>query len=124
MIRFLADADLRYGVVKALRRKEPAIDFASADDAGLAGVPDPEVLEIAAQQGRILVSHDRRTMADHFRARLAAGKSSPGVFLVPQSLPIGQVVEALMMVWAASEPADWEDQLRYLPSMTRHFFSR
>ena len=124
MIRFQADADLRRGFVKALRLREPSIDFASAADSDLEGIPDPEVLEIAAQQGRILVTHDRRTMVDHFRNRLAEGKSSPGVFLVTQSVRIGQIVEAIVMVWAASEPVEWENQLRYLPSMSRHFFPR
>ncbi|MBL8228445.1 MAG: DUF5615 family PIN-like protein [Bryobacterales bacterium] len=124
MIRFQADADLRHSFVSAVRRREPSIDFASAADGNLEGVPDPEVLEITAQQGRILVTHDRRTMVDHFRTRLAEGKSSPGVFLVTQSAQTGQVVEAIMMVWAASEPVEWENQLRYLPSMSRHFFPR
>jgi hypothetical protein len=63
-------------------------------------------------------------MVDHFRNRRAEGKSSPGVFLVTQSARIGQIVEAIVMVWAASEPVEWENQLRYLPSMSRHFFPR
>ena len=124
LIRFQGDADLRYGFVKALRLREPTIDFASAADTDLDGLPDPEVLEIAAQQDRILVSHDRRTMVDHFRTRLAEGKSSPVVFLVPQSASIGQIVEVIVLVWVASEPVDWANQMRYLPSMSRHFFPR
>ncbi|MBY0503011.1 MAG: DUF5615 family PIN-like protein [Bryobacteraceae bacterium] len=115
---------LRHRLVKALRLREPAIDFASAVDSDLEGVPDPEVLELAAQQGRIPVTHDRRTMVDHFRSRLAEGKASPGVFLVTQSARIGEVVDALVMVWAASEAGEWENQLRYLPSMSRHSFTR
>lgn len=70
------------------------------------------------------MTHDRRTMVEHFRTRLAEGKSSPGVFLVAQSARIGQIVEAIVMVWAASEPVEWKNELRYLPSMSRHFFSR
>ena len=46
MIRFQADADVHNGIVLAVRRREPAIDFASADDSVLDGVPDPEVLEM------------------------------------------------------------------------------
>jgi hypothetical protein len=124
LIRFQADADLRNGIVKAVRLREPSIDFASAADSQLHGVADPEVLEIAANDSRILITHDRRTMIDHFRARLAEGKSSPGVFLVTQSESTGQIVEAIVMVWAASEPQDWENQVRYLPSMSRHYFAR
>ena len=81
-IRFQADNDLKFGIVKAVRRSEPAIDFASAQEAGLQGVSDPDLLDRAANEGRVLVSHDRRTMLDYFRAHLAAGKTSPGILVV------------------------------------------
>ena len=124
MIRLQADADIHHRIVVAVRRREPAIDFASAADSELEGVPDPDVLEIAASQGRILVTHDRRTMLDHFRSRLEEGKSSPGLFLVSQFAPLGPVVEALVLVWAASDSAEWQNQVRYLPSLSRHVFPR
>ena len=114
MIRFQADADLRQRIVDAVRLREPSIDFASAADSKLEGIPDPQILEIAASESRILITHDRRTTAEHFRARLEEGKSSPGVFLVSQYARIGEVVEAIVTVWAASEMWEWENQLRYL----------
>lgn len=124
MIRFQADADIDHRIVVAVRRREPAIDFASAVDSKLEGVPDPDVLEVAARQGRILITPDRRTMVEHFRSRLEEGKSSPGVFLVSQFTPLGPVVETLVMVWASSEPAEWQNQVRHLPSLSRHVFPR
>ena len=66
-IRFQADADLNFDIVRAVRQQEPAIDFASAADSGLRGIKDPEILEQAAVADRVLVSHDRRTMLSHFR---------------------------------------------------------
>ena len=65
-IRFQADADLNQIVVKATLRLEPSIDFQTAQAAGLIGLRDPDVLRLAAEQGRILVSHDRKTMPTHF----------------------------------------------------------
>ena len=124
MIRFQADADLDFDIVLAVRRRERTLDFASAADSGLAGLGDPEVLRIAAEQGRILVTHDRRTMPGYLRHRLEVGKSSPGVFIVSQFEPIGPVVEVLMMVWSASDPADWHNQIRHLPSLSPHLFGR
>jgi hypothetical protein len=124
LIRFQADADLRHSIVTAVRRLEPAISFASAVDSGITGLADPEILEFAAGEGRILVSHDRRTIIHHFRNHLAARKSSPGVFLVPQSAPLGPIAEVLVVVWAVSEAEEWRDQLRHLPSLSRHVFSR
>ena len=76
-IRFQADNDLKFAIVKAVRRREPAIDFASAHEAGPEGVGDPELLERAAVANRVLVSHDRRTMLNHFRDRLAVGEARP-----------------------------------------------
>ena len=60
MIRFLADADLNHAIVKGCRRQEPAMDFLSANEANLEGIPDADVLAIAAEQDRILVTHDRQ----------------------------------------------------------------
>lgn len=123
-IRFQADNDLKFGIVKAVRQREPTIDFVSAQEAGLDGVGDPELLDRAAGEGRVLVSHDRRTMIGHFRAHMAAGKSASGLLIVSQGAVIGDVVEALVYVWALSNPADLRDQAYYLPSLSRHFFTR
>jgi len=61
-IRFQADNDLDQRIVVGTRRLDPAIDFQSAPALGLhLGVPDEQVLALAAHQGRILVTHDRKT---------------------------------------------------------------
>ena len=54
-------------------------------DVGLLGKSDPMVLEWAAREMRVLLTHDVRTMRYHAYARLAAGLSMPGVFVVPLS---------------------------------------
>ena len=59
-IRFLADADLNKAIVTGVLRREPTVDFLTAQAAGLRGLKDPEVLALAAKLGRILVSHDAR----------------------------------------------------------------
>ena len=65
-IRFQADADLNAEIVAGVLRREPGIDFQTADEVRLRGLLDPEVLALAAQENRILVTHDRRTMPRHF----------------------------------------------------------
>ena len=103
-IRFQADADLRYTIVKAVRQREPSIDFASAFESRLEGVSDSEILDRAASEGRILVTHDPRTMLAYFRTRLEAGRLSPGLFVVSQGASLGPVVSAIVLAWLASEP--------------------
>ncbi|MCC6362643.1 MAG: DUF5615 family PIN-like protein [Bryobacterales bacterium] len=114
-MRFLADADFNNAIVRGCRPREPAIDFLSANDANLAGVPDPGVLAIAAGQERILISHDFRTMPHHFAGFLQAHGSSPGLILVPQHLSIGEAVEDLLLIWGASEAGEWKNQFEILP---------
>ncbi len=61
-VRFLADADLNKAIVTGVLRREPSVDFLTADAAGLRGMKDPEVLALAAEHQRVLVSHDVGTM--------------------------------------------------------------
>jgi hypothetical protein len=70
---------------------------------------------LAAQQQRVLVSHDVGTMPAHFRTFRNAGKRSTGVFLVPQSLDVGTAIDELLLIWLASEASDWENRLEWLP---------
>ncbi len=113
--RFLADADLHLDVVTGVLRREPAIDFQSASEVLAEGMQDPEVLALAAQEERILVSHDVSTMPGHFQRFLATGGESPGVFLIPQSLPIAMAIDELVLIWVASEASEWRNRTAWLP---------
>jgi predicted nuclease of predicted toxin-antitoxin system len=112
--RFLADADFNNKIVLGLRRREPLIDFVSARDAGVPGATDPEVLAIAARAGRVLVSHDRKTMPGHF-FRFRQSESSPGLIVVSQELDIGPAIEDLLLIWTATEAEEWIDRIGFVP---------
>ena len=113
-LRFQADADLNQRIVAGVRRLEPAIDLQTAGHAMLEGKADPEVLACSADQGRALVTHDQKTMPHHFAAFIA-GRSSPGVIIIPQDMPIGQAVQELYLAWTASEAEEWVNGIRRLP---------
>ena len=81
-VRFQADADLDGRILRGLRRVAPEIDIRAAADARLAGAPDIQVLRRAFEQGRVLVSQDRRTMPVHFRQYMSAGAKSSGLLLL------------------------------------------
>jgi predicted nuclease of predicted toxin-antitoxin system len=115
MVRFLADASLRHAIVSGCIRREPAVDFLSAHVAKLHGIPDIEVLAIAAEHDRILVTHDFQTMPRHFGEFIEARGSSPGVFLVKQRAPLADVIEALMLIWAASDAREWRNRILVIP---------
>lgn len=115
VIRFLADEDFRRPIVIGLRRLQQALDIQTAAEVGILGLPDRSVLAHAARDGRILLSHDINTMPVHFDVFLADGLQSPGLLLIAQTLPIGQAIEVLVLVWEASRLSEWRNRRVYLP---------
>jgi hypothetical protein len=115
-IRFQADNDLKRIIVDATLRREPRIDFQTAQAARLEDLDDEAVLRLAASQSRILVSHDKRTMPRALASFIASGGTSPGVLLViPQNPRIRDVVEALILIWADERPDDWRNLIAKIP---------
>jgi predicted nuclease of predicted toxin-antitoxin system len=113
-VRFQADADLNEIIVGILQRRAPEIDFSTAAGAGLEGLSDPEVLAIAAADGRVLVSHDQTTMPTHFGEFITA-QESPGVLIIPQHLSLTAAADELLMIWAASDADEWLNRICHLP---------
>jgi hypothetical protein len=81
---------------------------------GIIDLLDPAVLLRSAALDRIVISHDRKTMPAHF-ARFLIDRSSPGLIIVPQDLDIGDTIDALLLIWAATEAEEWRDKVGYLP---------
>ena len=113
-IRFQADADLNHTILLAALRREPALDFQTTAAGGLVGLKDLDVLAKAAREGRLLVTHDQRTMPGHF-AEFIAEHASAGLLVVRQTLPIAAVVEGLLLIHAATEAEEWTNRLAFLP---------
>ena len=114
-VRFLADADLNKAIASGLVRREPSIDFLTAQAAGLRRMTDREVLALAASQNRVLVSHDVNTMPGHFRTFVDSGQHSAGVFLLPQSQEVAKAIEELLLIWLVSDALEWQNRLVWLP---------
>jgi predicted nuclease of predicted toxin-antitoxin system len=113
--RFLADHDLNEHVIDGARRREPALELIRAREVGLADRPDAEVLEYAAAQGLIVVSHDVNTMPAAAFARLATGHPMAGLLMAHQADPVGLIISNLILIWSASEAEEWNGQVRFLP---------
>jgi hypothetical protein len=114
-VRFLADENLRVGIIQGLRSREPAIDILDVKTSGLRGTDDPTLLQIAAEQNRILLTYDRNTMTRHIEERRAAGKPVPGVFILPdRASAIGEIIDWLLVVWTASDAEEWRDQILFV----------
>jgi predicted nuclease of predicted toxin-antitoxin system len=115
MLRLLIDEDVHGDIVAGLRRRQPTLDMVRVQDVGLRQTPDPVILEWAAQQGRVVVSVDKNTLAADAWDRVARGLPMPGVAILRTLLSIGQAIDELELVALAGNPEDFRDQVHYLP---------
>lgn len=102
MLRLATGEDFDGNIVRGLRGRVPGLDLLGAQDSGLLGAPDPAMLEWAAREGRVLLTHDFDTLIGHAWERVRAGLPMPGVVAVRQGMPVGQAIEELELFAAAS----------------------
>jgi hypothetical protein len=84
-------------------------------DVGLAGVDDPDILAWAAQENRILLTHDVETITKFAYERMVTGFPMAGVFEIRQTVPIGAAIEEILLIAEYSEQSEWAGQVHYLP---------
>ncbi len=115
MLRLLADENFNSDIVRALLLRQPDLDIVRVQDVGLAGVDDPDVLNWAAINDRIILTHDRATLPDYAYERLAAGEKMPGVFILNDRFPVGDATREILLIIAICEQPVWRDRVVYLP---------
>src|SRR5215211_5707626 len=98
MLLLVSDENFNNDIVRGLLRRKPDLDIVRVQDVGLRGEEDPVILEWAAQEGRVLLTHDAATMTYFAYERVRVGKPMPGVIEVADDLPIGKVVEDILLL--------------------------
>lgn len=114
-LKFLADHNFNERIVQGVRLANPAIDIITAREIGMERAPDPEVLEQAARNDRLVLSHDTGTMRRDAYSRVASGLPMPGLFLVRQTQPIGPVIAEILLLADSSVEDEWKNRVEYLP---------
>jgi hypothetical protein len=115
VLRLAADENFNNDIVRGLIRRKPDVDLVRVQDVDLSGADDPAILEWAARQGRVVVTHDVSTLSTHAYERVSAGQRMPGVFEVPTDLSIARAIDDLLLIAECSLEDEWEGQVRYLP---------
>ena len=115
MLRLLADENFNNDIVRGLIRRKHDLDIIRVQDVGLSGADDKTVLESAARENRVLLTHDVTTITKYAYERVESGQKMPGVFEVGRYVPIGSAIQDILLVAECSFPGEWEGQVRYLP---------
>ena len=115
MFRLAADENFDGRILKALRRQLPDLDVIRVQDTPLAGSADGDLLAWAAEEKRVVVTHDRQTMVGEAYTRLRSGLSMPGVIVVSEDCPIGTAVADLQLLLLATASEELESRVRFVP---------
>jgi endonuclease/exonuclease/phosphatase family metal-dependent hydrolase len=115
MLRLAADENFNNNIVRGILRRKANVDIVRVQEVDLSGADDPAVLEWAAQQSRVLLTHDVSTITRYAYERIEAGKIMPGIFEVSRTAPIGSVIEDILLIIECSLEEEWEGQIIYLP---------
>ena len=98
MVPLLADENFRGDIVVGLKRQEPAIDMVRVQDVGLAAASDDVIVEWAAGQNRVLLTHDRGSMVDCLKTRWERSLPVAGVIIVESNASTGRAVEDILLL--------------------------
>src|SRR5262245_36398074 len=115
MLLLVSDENFNNDIVRGLLRRKPDLDIVRVQDVGLRGADDPTILAWAAQERRVVLTHDAATMAHYAYERVRARKSMPGVIEIADDLPLRSVIEDILFLAEYSEPREWEGRVIYLP---------
>lgn len=115
-MRVLLDAHLSGRSIGGPLRRAGHDVLALDDDLKLKQLPDADVLDLAMEQGRIVVTANIRDFARLARSRMEAGQVHPGIILIPVgSLAFGVVLRGLARLFADRPSAtDWVNRVEFL----------
>lgn len=110
------DEHIPGAVVRGVRRRESSVQIFVIGQANAPNkhTDDPDLLLWIEERGCLLVTNNRSSMPDHLREHLATGHHIPGILVVPRRLSLGNLIEKLLLIWGASFPGEYQDQIVYL----------
>lgn len=102
MIRFLADESFDGDVITGVRSKHPHVDILTAIEVGLGATPDPEILEWATRNGRVVLSRDVRTMKADPEDMIHQSRPPTGLLLADDRMSRGTIIDEIE-VWSRKD---------------------
>jgi hypothetical protein len=115
MVHLLTDENFNGDVTSGLLLRAPDMDVVRVQDVGLQGVDDANVLAWAADNERIVLTHDRSTMPKFAIERIKRRSPMTGPFVVNDRTSVRETIEELLLIDGTTESGDLNGQIVYLP---------
>lgn len=115
MLRLLADENLNHDLIRGLVRRMPSLDLIRVQDVGLRMADDPSVLEWAANEGRVVLTHDVNTMPGFAFDRIRRNQAMAGLLVISQQAALAGVIDDILLIAECSEADEYDGRVIYLP---------
>ena len=115
MLSLAADENFNNDILRGLLRRNIGLDIVRIQDVNLSGAEDPLILDWAAEEGRVLLTHDVSTITRYAYERVESNLPMPGVFEVGREISMGKVIEDILLLAECSHPNEWEGRICYIP---------
>lgn len=113
-MKWLADECFDNDIVRGLLRRSPGFDLLRAQDVSeVAGRDDEILLAWAGKEGRVVLTHDLATIVPALQRQGLAPFTA--IVVVPDSVPISQIVDDVLLLDQCSKESDWTAGVIYLP---------
>ncbi|QDT52884.1 hypothetical protein Pan44_08970 [Caulifigura coniformis] len=109
-IRYLLDEHIPHVVLAGLRRRN--IDFTSINEMRLKGIEDTNVLALARELGRIVVTQD-----SDFLVEPLSVESHAGIVFVRAGMSISSVLDVLQLIHRACTPVEMHNHIEHASSL-------
>jgi hypothetical protein len=114
-LRFVADENLNERLVVALQRRVPGLDLLRVRDARRIGRSDADLLDWAAAEGRVLMTHDARTVPPAALTRVREGTAMPGVIVIDDRAAARVTIDDLALLVELATAEDLRDRIVFVP---------
>lgn len=115
MLRLLIDENVDHRLLRGLESRLPQLDYVLVKQIGMSGFTDLELLRWAAQENRIIVTHDKKTMIPDAQHCVRIGESMAGIIFVPKQMAIGRAISDLEIAVECLSQTEIRDRIEYLP---------
>ncbi len=115
MIKILADQNFNGDILRGLKERIPGLDCITTYEIGIGSYSDPKLLTWAANESRVIVTHDAKTFPPFAYERMAQGEKMSGVIVMSAKTPIGQAIDDLELIILARFENEWENNVTRIP---------
>jgi Domain of unknown function (DUF5615) len=115
VLKLLIDENFDQRILRGLLLHVPGLLYTVVQETGLARAQDAALVQWAAENQQVLVTHDRKTMLKAAHKRMRSGHRTAGVIIVKKELPLIRAIEDLALLLECCTEKDLENQVVFIP---------